>query len=68
MESQTQFFYTKPLVVDIVIRGRLSKSLLSLWRRLYILILSPPVVYILEEESDSASLLSHCSSGSANPY
>ena len=67
-ECQTQFFYTKSLVLYIVIRGRLSKSLLSLWRRLSCSYTeSPLVVYIKEEESDSASLLSHLSSGLANP-
>ena len=34
VESQTQFLHTESMVVYIVIQGRLSKSLLSLWRRL----------------------------------
>ena len=33
VESQTQFLHTESMVVYIVIQGRLSKSLLSLWRR-----------------------------------
>ena len=68
MKSQTQFLYTESLVLYIVIRGRLSKSLLSLWRRLSCSYTeSPLVVYISEEESDSASWLSHLSGGLANP-
>ena len=56
VRSQTQFLDTESLVVYIVSLGRLSKSLLSLWRRLSCSYTEPPlVVYISEEESDSAN-------------